>query len=266
MPPASRGGAGEQGTSFGSTHSGCSTLGAGAPLLETQTGGGAGRGFVVVWDCESDCSFDSLPGHSHDEKLKFMNFTNICAVCMPVELILAGAPADEIVVQSASHTWWRDKSEDGSNPVISLLDLFDSASLIVGYNCLAFDFPLVRRFYRPTDTFTDPSDCYLFHRSKTFDIMTRVRDATGKYYKLDCLLKLNGVPCKTGHGKNAIKLWNAGKRQELEDYCHNDVVVTAKLALLSNIKVAEESCVYTPCIGLVEQLLAVVTKASLPKY
>jgi hypothetical protein len=193
-----------------------------------------------------------------------MNFTVICAVCMPVDLILENAPNEVILAQSSSHTWWRDDADaadDGSNPVASLLELFDGASLIVGYNCLSFDFPLVRRFYRRSDTSRTPEDRYLSHRSKTFDIMTRVKDVSGNYYKLEALLELNGIQRKTGDGMRAIQLWTDNKRDELEKYCHNDVVVTARLALSPRIKINEVSCVSAPCVGLSHQLRAATTHA-----
>lgn len=254
-------------------------------MTRAQSSGSVNCAYVVVWDCESDSSFGALPGSTHADKLKFMNFTVICAVCMPVDLILENAPNEVILAQSSSHTWWRDAADaadDGSNPVASLLELFDGASLIVGYNCLSFDFPLVRRFYRRSDTSSTPEDRYLSHRvcarcarthcgrssygtlpvvaqppeplrtltpwvgatrgvvafcactncerSKTFDIMTRVKDVSGNYYKLEALLELNGIQRKTGDGMRAIQLWTDNKRDELEKYCHNDVVVCVHFA------------------------------------
>ena len=59
----------------------------------------------------------------------------------------------------------------------AFVDIFDGAEVIVGFNCLAFDFPLLQRFYTSKKR-------YLAHRCKCLDIMTRVRDVTDDYYKL----------------------------------------------------------------------------------
>lgn len=207
-------------------------------------------GYVVVWDCESDGSFKFTPGSTHEEKIKSMQFTVLTGVVIPVEAINGNSSAEDIMAHSTAHVWWRDSAELGSNPVVSLLELFDHAELIVGYNCLGFDFPLIRRFYHRTTAFPDPVSRYLMHRSKTLDVMARVRDATGTYYKLDALLKCNGLETKTGDGLQAIRLWEDGKRSELANYCLNDVIVTAKLALLSRVRVYDNAFVSEPCVGI----------------
>ena len=81
----------------------------------------------------------------------------------------------------------------------AFVDIFDGAEVIVGFNCLAFDFPLLQRFYTSKKR-------YLAHRCKCLDIMTRVRDVTDDYYKLDKLLKDNELSTKTSNGNNAIRL------------------------------------------------------------
>ena len=114
----------------------------------------------------------------------------------------------------------------------SLLDMFDEADVIVGYNCLQFDFPVMRRFYKMGARSTaDAERRYTDHRAKTLDVMLRVRDASGCFLKLDSLLKSSGLESKSGEGAAAISLWESGKRDELEAYCAKDVEVTARLAL-----------------------------------
>lgn len=230
---------------------------------DMQTGAGRPNGgYVVVWDCESDCSFKYTPGFTHDEKIKLMQFTVLTGVVIPVEAIDGKASANDIIAHSTAHVWWRDSAEFESNPVVSLLELFDHAELIVGYNCLGFDFPLIRRFYQRTSAFPDPISRYLMHRSKTLDVMARVHDATGKYYKLDTLLKCNGLETKTGDGLEAIRLWEDGKRSELAKYCLNDVIVTAKLALLSRVRVSDNAFISEPCIGIAAALRSTQTHNS----
>ena len=219
-------------------------------------------GYVIVWDCESDCAFDKLPGETHEEKLCFMQFTVICAILMPSAMIKKRAPVDLIMQNSTRYSWWRDVAEHGSNPVVSLLRLFDEADMIVGYNCLEFDFPLIRRFYRPSKSMPCSTQRYVNHRAKTLDIMARVRDATGKYYKLDDLLKKNGLETKSSNGIEAIRMWEQGQRDELESYCETDVLLTARLSLLEEIRVGHNVKVTSSVFGARNELLCLPTAST----
>jgi hypothetical protein len=69
----------------------------------------------------------------------------------------------------------------------------------------------------------------------TYDLLVEVRKAAGYTsrsqvpkgysYKLDAIAKANGK-AKTGEGALAPVLWQQGKRQQVIDYCINDVVIT----------------------------------------
>jgi len=207
--------------------------------MEAQTGIANGNKYVIVFDCESDSLFSTLPGNFHEDKIRFMQFTVVSALALPCEPIEAGAPIDEIMSRGVMYNWWRDVAEDGNNPLVSLLALFDGAEAIVGYNCNGFDFPLIKRFYRPTQSTTKPVQRYVDHRTKTLDIMSRVRDATGYYMKLDDLLNRNGLSSKSSNGKEAVGMWERGERDELKNYCNTDVMLTARLALLETVAVSD---------------------------
>tara|TARA_B110001452_G_scaffold259855_1_gene256709 strand:+ start:6880 stop:7638 length:759 start_codon:yes stop_codon:yes gene_type:complete len=206
--------------------------------MEVPTGKTSGGRYVVVFDCESDSLFSTLPGESHEDKIRYMQFTVVSALALPCELIEAGAPIDDIMSRGVVYNWWRDVAEDGNNPLVSLLALFDGAEAIVGYNCNGFDFPLIRRFYRPTQSTAHPVQRYVDHRTKTLDIMSRVKDATGSYMKLDELLKRNGLSSKSSNGKEAVGMWERGERDALKSYCDTDVMLTAKLALLETLAIS----------------------------
>ena len=231
--------------------------------MEQHTGAKARERYVVVFDCESDSSFDSLPGSFAQEKLRYMQFTVVCAVALPSALIEQRATTEEIMARATRFSWWRDVAEEGNNPIVTLLTLFDGADAIVGYNCLGFDFPLIRRFYRQTSTHPNPVQRYLDHRCKTVDVMARVRDATGNYYKLDDLLKANGLETKSGNGLQAIRLWQDGKREELKSYCETDVAVTAQLALLERMLVGQNNSVPCHVFGVRPALAAMRAQGSI---
>lgn len=206
--------------------------------MPTATGEApANEPFVVCWDAESDSAFLRLPGQTQEEKLAYMNFTCICAITVPTRLILARAPASEVLACSTQTTFWRDRVEEkGSrNPISGLLKLFDEADAIVGYNVFGFDFPLIAKFYRMGGGKCQ-SHRMMRHRAKTVDLFARLRDVTSNYFKLDSLLKANGLASKSGNGLRAITLWEEGRRDELEAYCMDDVNLTLSLALLDELK------------------------------
>tara|TARA_B100001173_G_scaffold308196_1_gene318027 strand:+ start:1475 stop:2188 length:714 start_codon:yes stop_codon:yes gene_type:complete len=203
----------------------------------------AKKGPVVIFDAETDSGFERLCGYSRDAYLRtVMQFTCLCALEVPTDAVEACKhlpdDVDTLLEAGTKHTFWRDLAEDDKTPVHDLLALFDRATLIVGYNVLAFDFPLLWRFYKPVDGLT-ALQRYHNHRAKTHDVMTRVRDVTEQYVKLDLLLQANKLPLKLGRGENAPKLWESNRREELEQYCAFDVEVTARLALLPTIQTAD---------------------------
>jgi len=75
-----------------------------------------------------------------------------------------------------------------------------------------------------------------------YDLLEQVRIAAfgsprwqdtpkGRTYKLDAIAQANGM-AKTGSGELAPKLWQLGKKQEVIDYCKNDVKLTYDLMKL----------------------------------
>jgi hypothetical protein len=191
----------------------------------------APESFCVVFDAETDCAFKECPGADKDEKLhRYMQITTLCAAVVPSKLVVEGSDWKYVKEHTKKLTLWRDEAADGCTPFDELLKLFDDAEVIVCFNGLDFDFPLLRRFYRPLEG-CSATQRYVHHRSKTLDIMARARDSTGLYMKLDLLLAENGLSTKTGDGLKAISLWRDQKRDELADYCYMDVELTLQLAL-----------------------------------
>lgn len=211
------------------------------------------NGFVCCFDCETDSAF-AQHGGRRSERIEMMQFTCIVVTCVDADLVKRGAgcaqparrpraaqpaqpaPAsrvDEVLRSAVTRTFWRDEAKDGRTPVHELLELFDAARCIIGYNVLGFDFPLIRRFYRQVKPGQTSLQRYVDHRAKTVDLMHRIVDSTGLYMKLDAVLKENGLPQKSANGLEAIRLWEADERDALQSYCALDVSLTLRLCLSS---------------------------------
>jgi hypothetical protein len=98
-------------------------------------------------------------------------------------------------------------------------DLANQAEEIVGFNSINFDDRLCQ--------------AHGIHIETTYDLIVEVRRAAGEPisgpctpgYNLAQLVKRNLGREKTGRGANVPVLWEAGKRQEVIDYCLNDVML-----------------------------------------
>jgi DEAD/DEAH box helicase domain-containing protein len=99
------------------------------------------------------------------------------------------------------------------------------AQSIIGFNSRNFDDRLLQTHGIPIQT--------------DYDLLENIRLATigsprwqdtpsGWSYKLDAIARVNGMR-KTGSGELAPKLWQQGRKQELVDYCLNDVAITHKI-------------------------------------
>jgi hypothetical protein len=102
-------------------------------------------------------------------------------------------------------------------------DLVNEAEQIVGFNSIGFDDPLCQ--------------AHGLHIETTYDLMVEVRRAAGEPlsgrctpgYNLARLSEVNLGRKKTGHGADVPVLWQAGKKQEVIDYCLNDVMLLVGL-------------------------------------
>jgi DEAD/DEAH box helicase domain-containing protein len=145
-------------------------------------------------------------------------------------------------------TFWRDN--DSTMSIASMIALLEGAELIVCYNGFGFDFPVIKKHYRSTEQ-------YNAHLNKTHDIFTRVREVLGYWPKLDALLKSNNLELKTADGLEAIKMWEEGRRDELQAYCEADVRQCTRLALLPAICVPEGGSVSNHIGGIASALVSV---------
>lgn len=101
--------------------------------------------------------------------------------------------------------------------------LVNQADEIVGFNSISFDDPLCQ--------------AHDIHIQTTYDLMVEIRRAAGESlsgtctrgYNLARLTEVNLGRKKTGLGSEVPALWQAGKRQEVIDYCLNDVQLLVDL-------------------------------------
>lgn len=89
------------------------------------------------------------------------------------------------------------------------------ASLIIGFNHVWFDMPVLQS-YLSVDVKQLPC----------FDIMLDFQERMGHRIGLDSLAQATLDVGKTGSGLDAIRYYREGKMDELKKYCLNDVKVT----------------------------------------
>lgn len=184
-------------------------------------------GPVVVFDCETDSTFLSSVGFDRTEKLKNMQVTVVCAEELDasmVEVVTAANDAHDSSIEPRRFTCWRDNNDVDGGPFEVLFAAFDRASLIVAYNGVGFDMPVLRKYYASSARF-------MRHMQKLHDPFDRIRSNTGLWVGLDAVLSRNGLPTKTGSGIDAVRLWEEGRRDELAGYCANDVTALTGLVL-----------------------------------
>ena len=184
---------------------------------------------VVVFDLETQDTIDAMPGSDRADQVARLQVSVACAVQIPARLAADPRLAADAVAAARKTHAWRDDNSDARGPFESLLELFDDATLIVGYNVFAFDWLVLRKHYRSKAR-------YERHLLKTHDAFSRLKEATGRWFKLDALLGANALDAKTANGLEAIRMWEDGRRDELLEYCQADVLQTARLLLLPELR------------------------------
>ena len=100
-----------------------------------------------------------------------------------------------------------------------LWPILEKADLIIGYNSLHFDVPVLGNYY-------------LGDLSKIphLDLMAKIKDSLGIRLKLKDVAEatLDDVT-KSADGLQAIRWWKEGKIDEIKKYCEQDVKVTKEL-------------------------------------
>ena len=184
---------------------------------------------AVIFDIETQSSFSTTIGTTEEEKKSFMQPSVVCATVL----------SDKELCPK-SYTFWRDDNETPGGPFAPLLNLFDAADIIIGYNVISFDFPVMRKFYGKRNGVS--LQRYASHIAKTLDPFTAIRDCFGPWVSLNSLLLENNLSSKISSGLKAIEMWENNKRVELEEYCMSDVDLLSQLVHLPRVHCAQAGC------------------------
>jgi DEAD/DEAH box helicase domain-containing protein len=103
--------------------------------------------------------------------------------------------------------------------VSELVELLESADLVVGFNHLAFDYRVLSA-YTPRD---------LRRTTNSYDLLVAVRGALGHRLKLADIAEATLGETKTGDGLQALEWWAKGDIATLTKYCRKDVEITRRL-------------------------------------
>lgn len=93
-----------------------------------------------------------------------------------------------------------------------------NASLIIGFNHVGFDMPVLQPYFSID-----------VKKLPTFDVMLDFQQKMGHRIGLDSIALATLGVGKTGHGLDAIRFYREGKIKELKEYCLNDVKVTKEV-------------------------------------
>lgn len=99
-----------------------------------------------------------------------------------------------------------------------LQNLLIDSSLIVGFNSVYFDLPVLQ-----------PHLSIDVKKLPSFDIMLSLQDKLGFRVGLDAVASATLGTGKTATGLDAIKYFREGRFEELKKYCLNDVKVTKEV-------------------------------------
>ena len=185
-------------------------------------------GSVCVFDIETQDKISNMPGSDRLDQVCNLQVSCLSYLVVESDRMFDPEDAQAAVEEAEVVTLWRDEDPDGNGPFESLFTAFDEAELIVAYNGLGFDFPCLWKHCRKAR-----SEAHLL---KAHDPFSRLKENTTVWFKLDNLLKANGLETKTANGLEAIKMWNENRRDELEAYCAQDVRALARLLALPELK------------------------------
>jgi hypothetical protein len=107
--------------------------------------------------------------------------------------------------------------------------LLDQAERLCSFNGAGFDLQFIAACFQPVEARVAA------WRLKLHDVYVACKWGAGISFPLQALLDVNGLPGKTGSGKDAITLFEQGRWEELGAYCLNDTKITHMVSSLDPI-------------------------------
>lgn len=100
----------------------------------------------------------------------------------------------------------------------NLWPILEKADLLIGYNSDHFDIPLLNKYYSGD-----------LAKIKSLDLMKEIKNSLGRRIKLDTIAEATLGRNKSGHGLEATTWWKQGKKEEVKNYCLDDVKITKEI-------------------------------------
>lgn len=104
------------------------------------------------------------------------------------------------------------------NELPFLWPILERADLVIGFNIIHFDIPILDKYYHGN-----------LRSLRTLDLMREVELVLGRRLGLDALAQATLGTSKSGHGMDAIRWWRSGEIEKIRRYCLDDVRITKKL-------------------------------------
>lgn len=99
--------------------------------------------------------------------------------------------------------------------VPQLIDHLKSADLVVGFNCIGFDYSVLRGYTR-----------YDFRNLQTLDMLREIKEQLNFRVSLNSLAQSTLEKEKSADGLQALRWWKQGRLDLIETYCRDDVEIT----------------------------------------
>ena len=99
--------------------------------------------------------------------------------------------------------------------VPKLIEHLQAADLIVGFNCIGFDYSVLRGY-----------SSYDFRKLETLDMLREIKEQLNYRVSLNSLAQSTLDEGKSADGLQALRWWKQGRLDLIETYCRDDVRIT----------------------------------------
>jgi len=157
------------------------------------------RPVPVFFDLETQNTFQEVGGH-YPERLRI---------------------SVAVTFDSSDQTFHRYTEAEAPQLILDL----SQADLVVGYNLLGFDYPVLQKYAA-----SDPGATHIdLAQLPTVDMMVEIQKRLGFRISLDKVATATLKVGKRDDGLQAVRWWREGNVTQLFDYCQQDVEVTRQV-------------------------------------